>query len=104
MKLNEVAQSNALAPWMFQTREEIDEWIQRARIQKAKVNKDLTIDVKGRGVHLGEMSHVFIQRNGGNVLPVQFGKVDGDFLCPYNKLTSLVGVPYHVGNRFSCLG
>lgn len=36
-------------------------------------------------------------------LPVQFGKVDGDFMCENNLLVSLEGSPQSVGGDFFCI-
>jgi hypothetical protein len=33
---------------------------------------------------------------------VRFGKVDGNFDCSYNRITSLDGAPQEVGNNFHC--
>ena len=33
---------------------------------------------------------------------VRFGKVDGNFDCSYNRITSLDGAPQEVGNNFYC--
>ena len=35
-------------------------------------------------------------------IPVQFGEVSGDFICSYNKLTSLQGAPSKVSGVFFC--
>ena len=35
-------------------------------------------------------------------LPIKFGRVDKDFYCNYNQLTSLVGAPQSVGRGFYC--
>jgi len=35
-------------------------------------------------------------------LPLQFGKVTGNFYCNYNQLTSLVGAPKEVTHGFYC--
>ncbi|GGF30021.1 hypothetical protein [Flavobacterium limi] len=37
-------------------------------------------------------------------LPLRFGKVDGDFHCYLNQLTTLKGSPYKVGGDFNCSG
>ena len=33
---------------------------------------------------------------------INFGKINGDFICSYNKLTSLEGAPKEVGGHFNC--
>jgi hypothetical protein len=35
-------------------------------------------------------------------IPLKFGIVTGDFICSYNKLTSLDGSPKSVGGGFYC--
>ena len=37
-------------------------------------------------------------------MPLKFGRVNGDFNCGYNKLSSLKGSPSYVGGYFSCYG
>ena len=37
-----------------------------------------------------------------SLLPVSFDRVDGDFNCGGNYLTSLKGSPRHVSNSFYC--
>jgi hypothetical protein len=61
---------------------------------KIRVNADGTIDVEG----------LVQNHNGKNIseLPVQFGKVGGDFWCTGMGLNSLVGTPREVGRHFYC--
>jgi len=35
-------------------------------------------------------------------LPFNFGKIEGDFLCSYNNLTSLKGAPNEIYGGFDC--
>ena len=35
-------------------------------------------------------------------IPITFGKVDGNFYCYHNRLTSLSGCPSEVGGNFDC--
>jgi hypothetical protein len=37
-------------------------------------------------------------------IPLNFGKVTGNFSCAYNKLTSLDGCPKWIGGHFFCHG
>jgi hypothetical protein len=37
-----------------------------------------------------------------NKISIQFNKVDGEFICSNNKLTSLEGVPKEVNGDFGC--
>ena len=56
-------------------------------------NSDGTIDVIGN-VNFNEM---YLGK-----IPYKFGKVTGNFVCSYNKLTSLEGAPESVGRKFIC--
>lgn len=63
------------------------------KIKNATINKDLTVDVYGDVDLYGkELTEI----------PIQFRKVDGDFICSYNNLTSLKGCPREVGRDFYC--
>ena len=53
------------------------------------------VDVRDGGVRL-------LRDNRIEQLPVQFGRVDGLFLCSGNQLTTLEGSPQHVGVLFHC--
>ena len=60
---------------------------------------DVSIDPASGQVHVSgnvELTSELSQ------LPVSFGRVDGDFWCQGNKLTSLQGAPVHVGGAFWC--
>lgn len=99
MKLSDLKQlneSNVLAPWMFKTKEEIQEWLKRRTGwgQVASINPDLTVDVINRDVVLLQTS-----LNGGKI-PVQFNRVKGVFNCTKVGLESLVGSPHHVYQFF----
>jgi len=59
-----------------------------------KKNDDGSYDVDG-DVDLSEQD---LKR-----LPVQFGKVSGNFWCYENQLTTLEGVPREVGGNFWCI-
>jgi len=59
------------------------------------INDDGSIDVDG---------DVDLYRKRLTELPLKFGKVTGYFTCLDNKITSLEGSPYWVGEDFSCSG
>ena len=74
---------------MLKTEEEIKLWLDSMEIKGYTINKDLTVDVSG---------NVNLSSQKITSLPVQFGKITGNFYCNNNnKLTSLKGSPIHVG-------
>ena len=64
-------------------------------IENYTINPDGSIDVNG-GMNLNF--------NGRKLdrLPLKFGRVNGNFYCSHNKLTTLEGCPSYVGRYFSC--
>ncbi len=62
-------------------------------IENYTINSDETVDVEG-DVNLNNKSLTEI--------PFIFGKVTGSFYCHDNKLKSLEGCPYYVGETFGC--
>ncbi|WP_136419536.1 zincin-like metallopeptidase domain-containing protein [Herbaspirillum sp. ST 5-3] len=73
--------------------EDIKFWLESNGIEGYTINQDLTVDVNG-SVNLANKDLMNI--------PVQFGKVSGDFDCSGNSLTSLKGCPREVGENFYC--
>ena len=72
----------------------IDEWVRNfLKRDDIKKNSDGSFDVKG-SVDLANMNLT--------ELPMKFGKVNGDFVCYSNKLTTLEGAPNYVGRDFYC--
>jgi hypothetical protein len=63
------------------------------KIRNYTINDDYTIDVMG-DVYLDDMSL--------DKIPFKFNIVSGDFLCGFNKLTTLEGSPESVGEYFYC--
>jgi hypothetical protein len=58
------------------------------------INPDGTVDIEG---------NCFLKQDKKvNQLPVKFGKINGNFYCSYNNLTSLVGTPNLVDGDFDC--
>ena len=60
---------------MLKTRLEIINWLDRYNIQYCTINEDLTVDVEG---------DVNLSKKGLNFIPVQFGRVSGNFDCSDN--------------------
>jgi hypothetical protein len=69
------------------------DWNKWLKQYKYEVRSDGRIDVDG-GVNLSNM--------GLTKLPFNFGKVNGNFDCCYNNLTTLEGCPQTVGSYFGC--
>jgi len=76
----------------FQDRETIKQWLKKQHIKSFEINRDLTVDVTSNAV----LSSV------GPRLPVQFGRVSGNFDVSLGHLVSLEGSPTWVGKSFSC--
>ena len=72
---------------------EIKNWLDRYNIKKYTINNDLTIDVDG---------FVLLYNKNLIEIPIQFNKVNGEFNCNHNKLTSLKGCPKKVNGFFYC--
>jgi hypothetical protein len=87
MKLHEIATN-------IHPHQEIKKWLDRYRIENYTIRPDGVVDVDGDGVRLDQFT--------GDILPIQFGKVSGDFVCSYTNLTSLRGSPQFVGGNFNC--
>lgn len=62
-------------------------------INRYTINDDGTIDVD---------YHVDLSNNGLTELPLRFNKVDGNFWCAANILTTLKGAPSYVSGSFNC--
>ena len=77
----------------FKTYKETKDWLDLMNIKNYTINSDLTVDVND-GVDISDRDLTFI--------PVKFNVVRGTFNCSYNKLTTLIGSPYKIGNKFIC--
>ena len=71
----------------------IEEICRKYDIENYTINDDGTIDVDG-DVILAELDL--------KELPLNFNRVEGEFDCSYNFLTSLKGCPKYVGYKFAC--
>lgn len=87
-KDSEMADEENLSRYFF-----VENWLNDKNISNYTINDDLTVDVKGNVDLMGEEL---------TEIPIQFGKVEGDFLCSHNNLTSLKGCPKEVGGEFNC--
>jgi hypothetical protein len=82
----------------LQTRGEIKNWLVQHNIAGYTINQDVNKQLYRVDVDSNcKLYDVEI-----NVLPVQFGRVEGDFYCNASELISLEGVPYYVGGTFYC--
>lgn len=72
---------------------QVKSWLDKRRIKNYIINDDLTVDVNG---------NVQIDDKSITEIPVQFGKVSGDFNISYNNFTTLKGCPHSVGADFIC--
>ena len=76
------------------TREQLS-WLDKCTEDSWKYNPSTgLVDVKGN----------FECDNKGDFRGVEFGDIDGNFFCMYNKLTSLKGSPRRVNGSFNCNG
>jgi hypothetical protein len=71
----------------------IEEILEELEVENYTINDDGVVDVDG-GVFFGEA--------GLKEIPVQFGKVTGDFYCSDNYLSTLKGAPEKVSGSFYC--
>ena len=62
-------------------------------VENWSINKDGLVDVNG---------DVKLNFKGLTKLPLQFGRVTGNFDCYGNDLTTLEGAPREVGDHFDC--
>lgn len=75
------------------TEQEIHDICKRYLISNYTINSDGSIDVDG---------NVDLYAKGLTKLPLKFNKVNGDFWCSENYLTTLEGGPKEVGGGFDC--
>jgi hypothetical protein len=78
---------------MLQTKEEIENWLNKYSITNYTIKDDLIVDVD---------THVFLSHKFLTEIPIQFGVVKGGFFCAKNKLQSLKGVPHTITGSFHC--
>ena len=73
--------------------ENVQYWLDNMDIKKYTINDNLTVDVDG---------DVDISEKRLTEIPIQFGKVNGNFYCDSNYLTTLEGCPDYVKGDFWC--
>jgi hypothetical protein len=95
MKRYEVILTESEMRKLNEVRRNDDEFITVDYIDKSNYKKYV-----GRKVNV--TGDVYLQRLYLRKLPITFGKVDGDFDCLDNKLTSLIGCPTEVIGNFYC--
>ena len=78
---------------LFESFEDIDEICKQYNISNYVVNSDGSIDVD---------NNVYLFDKNLTKLPLKFNKVNGEFDCSYNKLTSLKGSPIEINDSFYC--
>ena len=78
---------------LFEDFSETDAICRKYGIENYTINPDGTVDVDG-GINL--------YKKGLKELPLNFGKVSGDFDCGRNQLTTLEGSPKEVTGYFAC--
>ena len=71
----------------------VEEWCEGCDIKRYEIEDGL-VNVDG---------DVNISNKGFEKIPIQFGKVTGNFSCGYNQLISLKGSPVEVGGYFHCV-
>jgi hypothetical protein len=77
----------------FESISEIERLCNEYRIENWTINSEGLVDVEGNvNLSFQELKQI----------PINFGKVGGDFHCGFNKLTTLEGVPREVGGDFYC--
>jgi len=81
----------------LQTKPEIIAWLGTMHIHHYQIKED-----KKQGLIVDVNHSVDLYRKNLNFIPVQFGVVEGDFVCSHNKLTSLLGCPHTVEDDFDC--
>ncbi len=67
---------------LFESFEDIDEICRKYKIRNYTINTDGSIDVDG---------HVDLSQENLIKIPIRFNKINGDFTCRDNNLTSLEG-------------
>ena len=70
---------------------EIRDFLSKFNISNFTVNGDGSVDVQGS---------IYLDNLKAKQLPVQFGKVDGDFVCNGGELVTLKGSPRYVNGNY----
>lgn len=75
---------------MLNTKKEISIWLKKNGVEDYQINNDLTVNV---------FKSVDLSRKGMDVLPINFGKIRGDFDISKNALKTLEGFPELIEGR-----
>lgn len=78
---------------MFKEKRIIEKWLKHVGIKHYYIDKNMIVDVYQK---------VDLYDKNLKIIPVQFGKVYGDFNCERNRLFSLKGCPQIVKGYFNC--
>jgi len=92
-----------LKPWMYQTKEEIEQWLKDSKIP-GFVSKELEIHPTGSGLQLGNIfskgpKETLVQYNGQWLLPVRFNTSPGNLESNNLAIESMIGFPRSVLGR-----
>lgn len=92
-----------LKPWMYQTKEEIEQWLKETKIP-GLVSKELEIHPTGSTLQLGNIfskgpKEGLVQHNGKLLLPVQFNMSPGHLEVTNLDVESMIGFPRVVLGR-----
>lgn len=68
-------------------------WLENHNVKNYTISKTGTVDIN---------ENMDLSRQEFTELPIKFGKIEGNFLCCDNNLTSLNGAPEYVSGIFSC--
>lgn len=77
----------------FSNKNSIELWLKKHSITEYTIHSDLVVDVN---------QSVFLVDFNLTHFPIQFGKVNGQFNCSKNHLTSLLGAPFEINGNFGC--
>jgi hypothetical protein len=72
---------------MLKTKNEIKSWLNQYKIESYFINDNLTVNVNG-SINLSYLKLIKI--------PIKFNRVNGNFFCAYNELTSLEFFPSEI--------
>jgi hypothetical protein len=81
----------------FQSESEVAKICAKYGIRNWSINSEGLVDVDGDV----DLSYE-LYNSGIKKIPLNFGKVTGNFICKNNELTSLEGSPREVGGDFNC--
>lgn len=94
-----------LHPWMYKTKEEIEQWMREAKIE-GQVSKELEIHASSRHLQIGNLfrngpKESLVEYNSKWLLPVQFHLAPGHLEVVDLDINSLIGLPHLVLGRMT---